>query len=200
MDGLLFYWISWMIWIIVTFLMPKNKYRNYLAMAILMVIFCSNAVILVNNVEVYLTIAILYFGSIVAIVNCQNIVKSISKAICIVFGYVGLLFWEQISPIWIVIPRTILIPLIGFVLLIILSDSFQERCVLWCLGLTSGEIIHGLILNSYKLSEGIGEMAFMDVLIVEIGFLITTTSLLKLKRKIDLFVRSIEEQKKKVNT
>ncbi|WP_186577817.1 YphA family membrane protein [Aquibacillus kalidii] len=197
MDGLFFYWISWLIWIIVTFLRQKDRTRNILAFCLLVIITLSNKEIVIESVTFNCSLLFIYLGALIMVVTGNNKISVIFKSFCIVFGYVGLLFWEQISPVWVVFPRTVTLSLIGFITLTILSGNFKEKCTVWLLGMTNGEILHGMILQSYEMTESIGEFAFLDLLLIEIGLLIVVHYIIVLKNKLDQYSELIEKQKKR---
>ncbi|QTM99669.1 hypothetical protein ERJ70_10365 [Sediminibacillus dalangtanensis] len=112
------------------------------------------------------------------------------------FCYVGILLWELISPIWLFVPRLLMIPFIGLVLLIFLAETLIEKCMVWCLGITSGEILHGLIMRSYGFHPTIGELSFFDLLFVGIAFIILLRLTVATKQKIDVVAQTIEQKLK----
>ncbi|SDL66035.1 hypothetical protein SAMN05216244_0311 [Sediminibacillus halophilus] len=112
------------------------------------------------------------------------------------FCYVGILLWELISPIWLFVPRLLMIPLIGLVLLLFLGETLIERCMVWSLGITSGEILHGLIMTSYGFQLTIGERSFFDLLFVGIAFIILLRLTVATKQKIDVVAQTIERKLK----
>ncbi|MCT2537399.1 hypothetical protein NC661_00405 [Aquibacillus koreensis] len=197
MDGLIFLWVSWLIWIMITFFMGKDNKRTQLACWILLIIISAGITFTVSSITFSATVSVLYIGALFVLAKSKDWLLQTMKCVCLVFGYAGLLFWEQISPIWLFAPRLLIITVLGFIILQFLSASFFERCMIWCLGVTTGEIIHGLILNSYGLRESIGDLAFMDVLFIEISFLIIAQFLKELRLRIEILTQMIEKQKKR---
>ncbi|MDL4840788.1 YphA family membrane protein [Aquibacillus rhizosphaerae] len=197
MDGLFFYWMGWIIWILITFLMKKNRNRTILGLGILILILFSDTIITIGNLDVNVALILLYFAAMFVLASRKDWIINTIWSLAIVFGYAGILFWEQISPIWLFVPRTIIIPVIGFVFLSFLSRSFVVKCVIWCLGITTGEVIHGLILHSYGFSESIGELAFLDLVFIEIAFLLVNLFIKETRVRLDLFTQSIEKQRKR---
>ncbi|WP_138416932.1 YphA family membrane protein [Aquibacillus sediminis] len=195
MDGLLFYWICWMIWIYVTFIMKKHRLRDLLALWLLFILIFSSNEIMLGNISINMAVFVLFFGALLAFSFLSNWLKSLLYCLCLVFGYIGILFWEQISPVWMVAPRTIIITIIGFFFLLILTKQYVKRCIIWCLGLTTGEVIHGLIMNSYSMQETIGDMAFMDIIFLELATLSLYQGFVELQSRLDSTVQTIEQQK-----
>jgi hypothetical protein len=198
MNGLFFYWLAWLLWVLITFFMEKNITRTFLAFIVLAVITFSNTIVtLFGNIEFTLSIFVVYIFALVMVSQTNKKIITLWKSICLVFGYVGFLFWEQISPVWIVAPREILIPVFGFILLLLLNGNTKEKLAIWCLGTSTGEILHGVILHSYDMREAIGNMSFFDLLVIEISFLVIAHHIVELKKKLDIFVQSMEKQKKR---
>ncbi|WP_407268711.1 hypothetical protein [Radiobacillus sp. PE A8.2] len=199
MTGILFYWIAWMLWVITTFLMRKSFKRTFLAAGILITILSSQLVLDFNGVKVNVSIAIIFIWTIIALAKQSDWFLSIFRCLCIVFGYIGILFWEQITPVWMIASRELILPLVGLVALWVLSSSNHERVVIWCMGTTTGEVLHSFILQSYGFQEVIGDMAFFDTLFVGLGFLSITFILKEIKLRMDLLIQIVEKQKKGVN-
>ncbi|WP_226034672.1 YphA family membrane protein [Aquibacillus saliphilus] len=197
MDGYIFYWISWILWIIITFIMVKDNYRTYLALWLLTLIALSNSEVVIGVTKINAAIFILFFGALILLSKTSNWILNIIRSLCLVFGYVGVLFWEQISPVWLVIPRLIMIPVIGFIFLSFLTNENVDKLAVWCLGITTGEVLHSLILNSYGFNEYIGDMAYFDLLFTAIGLIVMVTFLQDVRSRLDQMIGAIEKQKKR---
>ncbi|MRH42387.1 hypothetical protein GH741_06785 [Aquibacillus halophilus] len=177
--------------------MKKNTYRIYLALWVLSLIAFSSSELFVGNTKINVSIIVLYIGALLLLASTSSRILNVMRSLCFVFGYVGLLFWEQISPVWLIIPRVIMIPFLGFILLILLTKNNVERIAIWCLGVTTGEVLHSLILNSYGFNDYIGDMAFFDILITGIGIIVAAAFLLEVRSKLDHMIELIEKQKKR---
>ncbi|MBM7569813.1 hypothetical protein [Aquibacillus albus] len=197
MDGLYFYWISWMLWVVITFLLNKNRKRTFLAVWILTLIIVSSLSFSIKGLQINCAVIVLIIGAIIIVAHSSNWFMNTIQSLCLLFGYVGLLFWEQLSPVWIVLPRIILIPALALFLLFILAPSFKERYAIWCLGVTTGEILHGLILHSYGFTPYVGGFAFLDLLFIEFGLLLLVQGFLEMRKKMEQFILLIEKQKKR---
>ncbi|GGB33574.1 hypothetical protein GCM10011409_08750 [Lentibacillus populi] len=163
-NGLLFLWFAWMLWIIVTFFMKKGTKRTYFACIILLLINCSNTTLKIGDYHVLLSFIVLLAGLLFFHSVAQSFYLLFSSfTICL--GYTAILFWEQITPIWMFLPRVILIPLTLTIIITILTKQFEKRLAIGLIGITCGEIYHSFILTSYTIQEVIGDKAFFDMIL-----------------------------------
>ncbi|MDC3413065.1 hypothetical protein NC797_09820 [Aquibacillus sp. 3ASR75-11] len=195
MDGLLFYWISWLMWIIITFLMPKRKTRTWLAVWVLCTIILSNTYIETIDIRLNASIGILFLGAILLLSTRQRWFYLTLCSIFLVFGYNGLYLWEKISPIWMVFPRTVTIPFIGLIVVTFLTKGLYEKAAIWILGSSMGEVVYSFILHGYGFQETIGDKSYLDIIAVEMGFLLLTKWIIDLKLRMDLATQELEKRK-----
>lgn len=200
MEGLFFYWICWLLWIIITFLMEKSRTRQFFGIWLLMLLIFSKTEIMVAEFNINASIFILYIGSIVLLAVNKRWLYHVFSAICIVFGYLGIMLWEQISPVWMFLPREAVIPATGFILLSLLTGSYIAKIAIWCLGVSTGEIIFSILLNGYGFKESIGDFAFLDVVMIEIGIIYCLTLLHKIRARMEYIIQSFEKQKNKIGS
>ncbi|MDC3415391.1 hypothetical protein [Aquibacillus salsiterrae] len=198
MSGLLFYWTGWMFWVIATFLMDKSVLRTFLGCSVLITIISSNQwLVYSDDLKINLSIISLTFCSLLFLAKEKGWLLSTIRALCVLFGYVGILFWEQVSPVWMFLPREIIIPVIGILVVMILTKNYIERGIIWCMGISTGEILHGLILRSYGFSPEIGELAFLDLVFIGFGLLVVIRGIVELRLRMDMFLQLVEKQKKR---
>ncbi|MEW9674703.1 hypothetical protein ABRT01_00685 [Lentibacillus sp. L22] len=162
-DGLIFLWFSWILWIIVTFFMRKGRKRTYFACVLLLLICGSNMTWEIGEYKVTFSFLILF----VSLVFFHTIAQSLYllfSAFTLCLAYTGILFWEQITPIWMFLPRMILIPLVLVTIISVLIKSFEHKLAIGLFGITFGEIYHSVVLVRYTIREPIGDTAFFDML------------------------------------
>ncbi|WP_106497393.1 YphA family membrane protein [Lentibacillus sp. Marseille-P4043] len=168
-DGILFLWFAWLLWIVVTFLMKKGKRRTYFACLLLLLIACSNVTLEIGGYLIQLSFIVLLVG----LLFFHAIAKSfylLFSSFTICLGYTAILFWEKITPIWIFIPRSVLIPTVIIVLTIIITKQFESRLAIGLIGITCGEMYYSFILSNYAIQEGIGDKSFFDMLLTFVLF------------------------------
>ncbi|WP_099158372.1 YphA family membrane protein [Virgibacillus ndiopensis] len=182
-SGIIFYWIGWIFWVIVTFFMKKGRQRTFYACWILLIILCSPISIPIGGYQIGVSFLILLAGS----TYFHSIAKSLYllfSAFTISLGYIAILFWERITPVWLFLPRSVLIPLIMTFLIVILTESLHDKLAIGLLGITSGEILHSIILSSYQLYETIGGLAFLDIFFMITMLVIFIETVQKVKVKL----------------
>lgn len=170
-NGLLFYWFSWILWIIVTFFMIKSKKRTILASWILVTILSSSIYIGTPNQQISVALLLVVVGSFALLIQLPRVIYHLFASFTIMIGYAAILLWEKGSPVWFILPRVILISFILGLLITILAKGFYNQLGICLLGLSCGELIYGLMLSSYGFHVPIGEMQFFDVLLFILGIL-----------------------------
>lgn len=183
-NGLLFYWFGWMLWIIVTFLMKKTELRTKIACWILIAILSSNVNINIDNYHVSLTFLILFGSVIILHAQLPRMMYHTFISFIITIGYAAILLWEQNTPVWLFLPRFILIPAISVMIISILVKGVYNRLVIGLLGLSAGELLYNMLLTGYDLQTSIGKMAYLDNLTITIVIIILLGSLHKGKVKL----------------
>ncbi|WP_156289245.1 YphA family membrane protein [Oceanobacillus salinisoli] len=191
-TGILFYWFSWIFWIIVTFLMKKGVLRTLLAYWILFTIIGSSFYFQLGYYTISLSIIILFLGAIVLLSKQPRTLYHLFSAFTISIGYTAMLFWEKLSPIWIIIPRILLISILIGCLTSILSKAYLGRISVCLFGMIAGEMIYSVILSSYGLQEEIGEMLFLDTLFCTLLLLTFLDILHKGKAKLSMYITKLQ--------
>lgn len=164
-DGFLFYWFCWIFWILVTFFMKKTNYRTLLAYWILVTIICSPKYLYMGDFIISLSVIILFLGAMVLFSKQSKFFLHLFSAFTVTITYSALLFWEKVSPIWLILPRVFLFSIIIGYLISVLLPNLKGRITICLFGMISGEIIFSFVLASYGLREEIGEGSFLDTLL-----------------------------------
>ncbi|MBP1969624.1 hypothetical protein J2Z83_001731 [Virgibacillus natechei] len=184
MSGLLFYWFSWILWIVVTFFMEKSKNRTILACWILLSILSSDIYVVIGSYPVSIALLLMLTGSILLLLQSPHLIYHLSASFTIMIGYAAILLWEISSPILIILPRVILISFILGLVVILLAKGLYSQLGICLLGLSCGEIVHGLMLSSYGFNVSIGEMQFFDNVLFLLVIIVFVNGLHKGKYKL----------------
>ncbi|SHF57213.1 YphA family membrane protein [Ornithinibacillus halophilus] len=184
MEGLYFYWFSWIFWVVVTFFMKKNNARTMLSYWILLCITLSNVYISIDVFHVSVTIIILLIGGFVIFTQLPNTIYHLFTSLTLMIGYTSFLIWESQAPIWLFMPREILLPLMLVALICILTYKFYYRLSIALIGICSGEFLYSFLLSSYYFSHTIGEKHFFDTLFIAVFLLFGIEFLNRLRLKI----------------
>src|SRR5699024_7114599 len=146
---------GWMLWIIVTFLMKKTELRTKIACWILIAILSSNVNINIDNYHVSLTFLILFSSVIILHAQLPRMMYHTFISFTITIGYAAILLWEQNTPVWLFLPRFILIPAISVMIISILVKGVITGWEVDFLGFPQGYWFIILCLPGYVLQSSI---------------------------------------------
>ncbi len=197
MEGVLFYWISWMAWVCSTFLMKKNKERLFLSILFLVTIILSPYYVGVGDIKInYSIFPILFF--------C---IKEISKRpkkqvfymlICILtisLAYCSFLMFELYDPVWLFFNRNLMLGAALIYVTLMLLKDFRLRLVGLLVGAIQGDILYGIIINKVNFSYEIGSFVFLDVIAISFCFIFVWSSLEILLHHVDVLVQKNTKEK-----
>lgn len=190
-HGLIFYWISWILWIIVTFLMKRGKMRIYFATWILLAIGISNIQITIDKYVVSLLVLILLVGSIILFKPFFNKVIYLYIPFTVMVGFTAILLLEQGIPIWFFLPTQLFIPLICTLIIMFLVRNIYRQLISGILGIVSGEVVYSLILSGYGFQKTIGDPVFFDHILITIFLIICFHTIRKGRKKVIALVPNV---------
>lgn len=188
MDGIFYYWFSWVLWVILTFIMPKNKNRTIYSVWILITIIFSNLYITSDYLEISIAYLSIIIGGFILLSTLKRKGLLLFSAFSIMIGYASLLIWETNAPVWIFMPRLLIIPIICVLLTVILTKKFISRITISLIGLCSGEFLYSLLLTNYSITKTIGGLVFLDTLFVVLFFIVIITAVQLGKERVSLFL------------
>ncbi|MFC4324159.1 YphA family membrane protein [Litchfieldia salsa] len=192
MEGLYFYWITWLGWIYTTFFMDKGKKRLILSFLILLILSLSSIDLLINTYHlnlVHLIILILPFALIVK----KTIAQKVYLLICsltITIAYVTFQLFELFDPIWLFLDRKWMLAIVLVYLTLMLTKERVSRIACLLIGSCQGELLYGFIINKFRFNYEIGSYSFLDVL--SLSFIIVFVWL-----KLEVLIQYIDEMVQK---
>jgi hypothetical protein len=167
MEGLFFYGIAWVSWIVTTFLMKKNKMRLILSALLLLIIISSTTYKEVAGVNVYASSFILFFIGVIFVASAKK-----SKLLCCLYAvmiammYSVFHFVEIYDPIWIQVHRTILLGGILTVSSLLYSDYPSVSIGTLLMGTVQGEVVLAITLRKYGFHDHIGGLLHLEACFV----------------------------------
>lgn len=179
--GLMFYWFSWLFWGITTFFMKKGRLRTLLSALILIMLICSNIDFLIGEIIIFFPILFLMVTSLFLYATLSRPIYYFFCSFILMIGYTAISFWKHHLSIDILVQDFFLVPLICWAIISLVVKGLYHRITMSMLGITGGEILHGLILSSYHLPETIGSHDFFVVLYMVLLYLLVAHIFLKLK-------------------
>ncbi len=166
MEGILFYWFTWMGWTITTFLISKTQQRFFLSALLLALIYCSGITLNIDGQLVNSTLFIIIFIS-YAYLGMNNLTElgySIFVSILISLCYVGMHFIVVYDPVWIFVDLNFFIAVPLSLVVIFMTKGLQSRLPVLITGYAHGEMAYVLLFNDLAPEYIIGSFIFLDIL------------------------------------
>lgn len=172
MDGLLFYFIAWVCWVVLTFFIRKTQVRYWLSFVLLGIILLANLTFTITTIQISYALVLILFSSVVILASQKKHVRSILSSLAITAGYTGALIFETVSPVWLILPRLLLLAFLSYLLMILITSSLWLRVGIWGVGLSAGECLYSLLLKDFGVKESIGELAYLDLYLVVVFMMV----------------------------
>lgn len=170
--GLFYYWISWLIWIIVTFFMKTEKTQQLLIISILILIIVANKYYTVGHFQISTAYSLILFGSWMMFRILKRHHYHLMISFTIMIGYSGITIWKNATPLWLFFPDLLFIPIFCSLIIFMLTKGLAARLLTVILGLCTGELFSSFIFTSYDMYQIIGDFHFLDQLSVTILFIL----------------------------
>lgn len=172
-DLFLFYWLGWLLILITYFFIERNK---YFYLSVLFIVMSSFKIYITwfDSLTMNLAFLCLLISSFFYYGKLPFSMKRNFISFTILFGYVALLFWKKIAPVWFVVDPMISIPFIISLLVIGLYKGLENQIAIVSLSLTIGQLLFIIILNSYYLYENLAERSFFIMFFIQILLLIVS--------------------------
>ncbi|WP_080845439.1 YphA family membrane protein [Cytobacillus gottheilii] len=167
MDGILFYFTAWGIWILTTFFIDKKQpYRLGLSVWILLLIIFSARELTLGTISVSFS-AIFIVLTIYVLLAKYKFKKLCYFLVCQLIGisaYASFHLFEMFDPVWVIIGREWMLSAILVILSSILMKAKFERFILLASAAIHGEVVNGIIFHSFSFPYHIGSFVYLDIL------------------------------------
>ncbi|HAQ08428.1 MAG TPA: hypothetical protein DCR24_13260 [Bacillus bacterium] len=180
MEGLFFYWLSWIGWTWATFIMDKkNPARIKIAIWLLAVIMTAPYKVNVFMYEIHLSAFAIGFFLFAETkrMRAGAFLYSFISAFIIMLAYTSFLLFELFDPVWVLFDRKIMIAAAGVYLTLLLQKTYYNRGISLISGLLQGEILFSTILQKYNFPYSVSSLAFLDILIISLAMLLTWSAI-----------------------
>ncbi|WP_147405166.1 hypothetical protein [Oceanobacillus bengalensis] len=173
--------------------MKKSYLRTWFACWILLCLIGSQFYIFIYHYTISLTFVIMFIGAVCLLASQQKLIYHLFSSFTVTIGYAALLYWEKVSPIWLVFPRILIISIIIGFIASSLASKYITRIAVCLFGVLSGEVVHGLTLDYIGLQETIGEWLFLDTLLSALLLLTFLDILQRGKTNLDLLLKNYKQ-------
>ena len=201
-DGLLFYWIFWMGWIVTTFLYPKNhKDRKMFAAWLLISIMLSTLTIPIGILQVSGTgvfmIGTAYFF--ISRLPINQLLYILLSSFILMLVTVCFLLYELFDPVWLFMRRDWLLAIILTCVTLLLLKNRKQRIMAIIVGSIHGELFFSSILTKYSFSYPTATLSSLDSIALTLSMLICWNWFEGVASSFDKYFHSIEKEKQKLS-
>lgn len=171
-DGIIFIWLSWILFCIFTFFYKKTKTRLVFTTFILLMICSINKQIIVFQYQIDLSLIILCIFISLTFIKSMRKFYILSCSIGAAIGFAGLFILIQVFSITLFVSMYVLFPLIAIFLVGFLTRDFKQRLFILVSSATVGKIMYDAILVYYGLQSTFGSNAFLDELMLTVSIFV----------------------------
>lgn len=150
MEGLFFYWISWIVWVCTMFFVPKKvSFRFYLLFHLLAIMVFSRYILTIYSFSIQLSGLYMFFIICIKIqkYTLLKIVGVILNSFLVAIAYASFQLFVLLDPIWVMMEPVYLQCLFLNYLVLLLSKDWRIRVVILILGMIIGDILYGGVLT-----------------------------------------------------
>ena len=182
-NGLLFYWISWLLWVYVTFVMRKDRVRTILGLWILLIIGGSSINLTILGYTLTLSYLFLIVGAMIMLAKTSHLFFRLFSSFTIMILYMTMMVWQNYVPIYMIFSKTYIFPFVIAFITVLIARGFYNRVSITLLGISAGELMYSFILSSYSIKVPTGGFSFFDsVMIILFLFIgVEVANLLRVK-------------------
>lgn len=202
MEGILFYWVGWFYWIIVTFFVSKNNMnRMKLAIWLLLCIIFS-----IRRIDLFSSSFSLSSFFIILTVYCLASKYSWKKRLyflissfIVMLSYVSMLMFEIFDPVLLIFPREWLFPLFLTYCVFIMYNDTKMRILTLLSGTVHGEILFSFIVKKLTSGYTVGSLSYLDVVAITTAFILLWNGIEKTATYFNHHFSQIEKEKEKTS-
>lgn len=150
MEGLFFYWISWIVWVCTMFFVPKKvSFRFYLLFHLLGIMVFSRYILTIYSFSIQLSGLYMFFIICIKIRKYPLLktVGVILNSFLVAIAYASFQLFVLLDPIWVMMEPVYLQCLFLNYLVLLLAKEWRIRVVILILGMIIGDIVYSGVLT-----------------------------------------------------
>ncbi|HET7616553.1 MAG TPA: hypothetical protein VFK27_06275 [Bacillales bacterium] len=196
-HGLLFYWTVWTAWVVVTFLLPKERLRTELAILILLVLIGSARTLTLYHFQLNaaLPVILIYCYWKLSGLKRSKLVYTVAVSHIVTLAYMGFSMYTLYDPAVLWIDRKWMTAVLIFLAVQFMVRSFVLRIVAAVIGTIHGNVLLALTLSGLSLSVLAGSLHFFDMLACCLSLMLAWKGYEQLTHYLHLFVKRTLLQK-----
>jgi hypothetical protein len=195
-EGVYFYWCSWVCWIFATFFMKKTKKRTVLAASVLITIILSAYNVTIGLFSVTFSfLFILFFAYyFVAKKTGWKLVYMFMATITVTLAYVSFHLLALVDPVWVWMDETWMLAMILMFVCLMFYHDVVSRLLSVIIGSCQGDILYAFVLKRFSFPYVIGSFSFLDALMISC----TCIFVWSLLEQLPLYVDTMQKQIKRI--
>ncbi|MBB6452193.1 hypothetical protein HNQ94_000638 [Salirhabdus euzebyi] len=190
-ENILFFWLSWILWIVIYFFEGNQKIRYRNAVAVLLLMIASTWYVKVQEFQLLVPMFLNAFIGMYYLALEKQKGTLLFLTISLTFGYSGLQLWQDLNPLWLFFSTTFISVIVGYIILMVFAANNTQRIAIWLICTSFGQLLYGVVKHSYGLTVPIGNFQYlMDTVLLIMIF--TILSIVKrLGEKIEQTVKNV---------
>lgn len=196
--SLLFYWVGWLFWIMITFFFRDATIRSHFGVLTLLIISLSQSTITVLNLEIYLSYLLLLLIFLTYMSGQKKKLNLFLNILFITFSYTGLRYIMIISPVWLFVPYQFILIIIYTSVALIINRNWNQRYLIACVPVLLGEYLYCLTLLQLDWAMSLGGIQFISQVFTQVGLLFIFEKGFKIKRDFYEALRKISQKKREI--
>ncbi len=157
------YWFSWILFIIIMFFWEKGRLRSFLLFSILIMLIFFPVYITILSIRISIVVFIMFIISMILFVRKKPTYFRFLTTFSMTIGYIGLLFWQKVSPIWFFMPTFMMFSLIIVGVIIFLQKGLFEQISSVILSVLAAHFLYDIFLHVYDLHHELSNDAILTI-------------------------------------
>ena len=202
MEGLFFYWITWMFWILVVFFMNRSSRERFvLALSLLLLIVSSIKTITIFGMHFLASSFVIYFTILFLLGKCERkqVLSVFLSAFIVMLAFASFHIYELFDPVWLIFPRIWMMSGLLVVLSIFLQPKKSFRFFILVIGSIQGDFLYALIIRKFSFPYTIGSLSFLDIVSLSAVLLIIWNGIEILAEFYAKYYNQSEREKQKLS-
>ena len=156
MDGVFFYWVSWLVWISVMFFIPNTvayRFDFLFHMLVTMILVgytleFSSFIVHISGIYLFLVLCV-YMRKLSLMKTLEVVIGSIIVAL----AYASFQLFSLLDPIWLILKAPYLLCILLNYLILMLFKDWKRRMSVLLIGMILGEILYSGLLYLHSLDH-----------------------------------------------
>ncbi|RCW64900.1 YphA family membrane protein [Saliterribacillus persicus] len=163
-------WIAWILWIVLSFLLPKKREYQFFSWHLLWILNLISFDFSFYGIQVNATLFYMILISMIYLASQPIRYTQFFYILFCVIGLTAIQIWLLISPIWIWLIPAFSLSFCYCVFICLIVKSLQERVYLFLFVASISELFFHFILISYQISGKMADTSFLNYVFLTIGY------------------------------